>query len=76
MRTEWSPTRYPVTIGNGSETLKTFALCDGACIFIVNASLMNVAGVHGTTDINSKTFQVRIGDQAGKVAERDSNSFE
>ena len=72
----------PVTIGSGSKTLKTFALCDsGASLSFVDESLMktlnltgqpvdlNVAGIHGTSDISSKRLRVRIGDQQGKVKE-------
>ena len=72
----------PVSIGSGSKTVKTFALCDsGASLSFVDESLMkalnltgqpvdlNVAGIHGTSDISSKRFQVRIGDQDGKVKE-------
>ena len=72
----------PVTIGCGSKTLKTFALCDsGASLSFVDESLMetlnltgqpvdlNVAGIHGASDISSKRLRVRIGDQQGKVKE-------
>ena len=72
----------PVTIGSGSKTLKTFALCDsGASLSFVDESLMktlkltgqpvdlNVAGIHGTSDISSKRLRVRIGDQDGRVKE-------
>ena len=72
----------PVTIGSGSKTLKTFALCDsGACLSFVDESLMktlnltgqpvdlNVAGNNGTSDISSKRLRVRIGDQDRKVKE-------
>ena len=72
----------PVTIGSGSKTPKTFALCDsGASLSFVDESLMktqnltgqpvdlNVAGIHGTSDISSKRLRVRIGDQDGKVKE-------
>ena len=72
----------PVTIGSGSKTLKTFALCDsGASLSFVDESLMkalnltghpvdlNVAGIHGTSDISSKRLRIRIGDQDGKVNE-------
>ena len=72
----------PVTIGSGSKTLKTFALCDsGASLSFVDESLMktlnltgqlvdlNVAGIHGASDISSKRLRVRIGDQQGKVKE-------
>ena len=72
----------PVTIGSGSKTLKTFALCDsGASLSFVDESLMralnltgqpvdlNVAGIHGTSDISSKRLRVRIGDQDDKVKE-------
>ena len=72
----------PVTIGRGSKTLKTFALCDsGASLSFVDESLMktlnltgqpvdlNVAGIHGTSDISSKRLRVNIGDQDGKVKE-------
>ena len=72
----------PVTIGSGSKTLKTFALCDsGASLSFVGESLMkalnrtgqpvdlNVAGIHGTSDISSKRLRVKIGDQYGKVNE-------
>ena len=72
----------PVTIGSGSKTLKTFALCDpGASLSFVDESLMkmlnltgqpvdlNVAGIHGTSDISSYRLRVRIGDQDGKVKE-------
>ena len=71
-----------VTIGSGSKTLKTFALCDsGASLSFVNESLMkalnltgqpvdlNVAGIHGTSDISSKRLRVKIGDQDGKFNE-------
>ena len=70
----------PVTIGSGSKTLNTFALCDsGASLSFVDTSLMqtlnltgqpvdlNVAGNHGTSDISSKRLRVNIGDQDGKV---------
>ena len=72
----------PVTIGSGSKTLKTFALCDsGASLSFVDESLMkalnltgqpvdlNVAGIHGKSDISSKRLPVKIGDQDGKVKE-------
>ena len=72
----------PVTIGSGSKTLKTFALCDsGASLSFVDKSLtktlkmsgqpvdLNVAGIHGTSDISSKQLRVRIRDQDGKVKE-------
>ena len=72
----------PVTIESGSKTLKTFALCDsGASLSFVDESLMkklnltgqpvdlNVAGIHGTSDISSKRLRVNIGDQDGKVKE-------
>ena len=72
----------PVTIGSGSKTLKTFALCDsGASLTFVDESLMktlnltgqpvdlNVPGIHGTSDISSKRLRVRIGDQDRKVKE-------
>ena len=72
----------PVLIGRGSKTVKTFALCDsGASLSFVDESLMktlnltgqpvdlNVAGIHGTSDISSKRLRVRIGDQDGKVKE-------
>ena len=70
----------PVSIGSGSKTVKTFALCDsGASLSFVDESLMkalnltgkpvdlNVAGIHGASDISSKRLRVRIGDQQGKV---------
>ena len=72
----------PVLIGSGSKTVKTFASCDsGASLSFVDESLMktlnltgqpvdlNVAGIHGTSDISSKRLRVRIGDQDGKVKE-------
>ena len=72
----------PVTIGSGSKTVKTFALCDsGASLSFVGKSLMktlnltgqpvdlNVAGIHGASDISSKRLRVKIGDQQGKVKE-------
>ena len=72
----------PVPIGSGSKNVKTFALCDsGASLSFVDESLMktlnltgqpvdlNVAGIHGTSDISSKRLRVRIGDQDGKVKE-------
>ena len=72
----------PVTIGSGSKTLKTFALCDsGASLSFVDESLtktlnlagqpvdLNVVGIHGTSDISSKRLRVKIGDQNGKVKE-------
>ena len=72
----------PVTIGSGSTTLKAFALCDsGASLSFVEESLMktlnltgqpvdlNVAGIHGTSDISSKRLRVKLGDQDGKVNE-------
>ena len=72
----------PVTIGSGSTTLKVFALCDsGASLSFVNESLMkalnltgqpvdlNVAGIHGKSDISSKRLRVQIGNQDGKVNE-------
>ena len=72
----------PVTIGSGSKTLNTFALCDsGASLSFVDESLMktlnltgqpvdlNVAGIPGTSDISSKRLRVKIGDQDGKVKE-------
>ena len=72
----------PVTIGSGSKTLKAFALCDsGASLSFVDESLMkalnltgqqvdlNVAGIHGKSDISSKLLRVKIGDQDGKVKE-------
>ena len=72
----------PVSIGSGSKTVKTFVLCDsGASLSFVDESLMktlnltgepvdlNVAGIHGASDISSKRLRVRIGDQQGKVKE-------
>ena len=72
----------PVSIGSGRKTVKTFALCDsGASLSFVDESLMkalnltgqpvdlNVAGIHGTSDISSKRLRVKIGDQDGKVNE-------
>ena len=72
----------PVRIGNVSKSLKTFALCDsGASLSFVDESFMktlnltgqsvdlNVAGIHGTSDISSKRLRVKIGDQDGKVKE-------
>ena len=72
----------PVTIGSGSKTLKTFALCDsGASLSFVDEKLMkmlkltgqpvvlNVAGIHGTSDISSKRLRVKIGDQDGRINE-------
>ena len=72
----------PVTIGSGSKTLKTFALCDsGASLFFVDENLMkmlnlttqsvdlNVAGIHGTSDVSSKRLRVKIGEQDGKNLE-------
>ena len=72
----------PVSIGSGSKIVKTFALCDsGASLSFVDESLMktlkltgqpvdlNVAGIHGASDISSKRLRVRIGDQQGKVKE-------
>ena len=72
----------PVTIGCVSKTLKTFALCDsGASLSFVDESLLktlnltgqpvdlNVAGIHGTSNISSKRLRIRIGDQQGKVKE-------
>ena len=72
----------PVTIGSESKTLKAFALCDsGARLSFVDESLMktlnltgqpvdlNVAGIHGKSDISSKRLRVKIGDQDGKVNE-------
>ena len=69
-----------VTIGSGSKTLKAFVLCDsGASLSFVDESLMkalnltgqpvdlNVAGIHGKSDISSKRLRVKIGDQDGKV---------
>ena len=63
---------FPVSIGSGSKTLKTFALCDsGASLSFVDESLMktlnltgqpvdmNVAGIHGTSDISSKRLRVK-----------------
>ena len=68
----------PVTIGSGNKTLRTFALCDsGASLSFVDESLtkalnltgqpvdLNVAGIHGTSDISSKRLRVTIGDQDG-----------
>ena len=72
----------PLTTAGGSKTLKTFALCaTGASLSFVDESLMktlnltgqpvdlNVAGIHGTSDISSKRFRVKIGDQDVKVNE-------
>ena len=66
----------PVTIGNGSKTLKTFVLCYfGASLLFVDDSLiiglnltgqpvdLNGAGIHGTSDICSIRVRTRIGDQ-------------
>ena len=82
MRSSGVLPHIPVTIGSGSKTLKTFALCDsGASLSFVDESLMktlnltgqpvdlNVAGIHGTSDVSSKRLRVRIGDQDGKVKE-------
>ena len=75
-------TVIPVTIGSGSKTLETFALCDsGASLSFVDENLMkalnltgqlvdlNVTGIHGTSDISSKRLRVKIGDQDGKDKE-------
>ena len=72
----------PVSIGSVSKNVNTFALCDsGASLSFVDESLMktlnltgqpvdlNVAGIHGASDISSKRLRVRIGDQQGKVKE-------
>ena len=72
----------PVSIGSRSKTVKTFALCNsGASLSFVDESLMktlnltgqpvdlNVAGIHGASDISSKRLRVRIGDQQGKIKE-------
>ena len=72
----------PVTIGNGSKSLKMFALCDsGASLYFVDECLiktlnltgqpvdLNVAGIHGTSDNSSKRLRVKIGDQDRKVNE-------
>ena len=72
----------PVSIGSGSKTVKTFALCDsGASLSFVDERLMktlnltgqpvdlNVAGIRGTSDISSKRLRVKIGNQDGKVNE-------
>ena len=72
----------PVTIGSGSKTLKTFALCDSeASLSFVDESLMitlnlsgqpvglNVAGIRGTSDISSERLRVKIGDQCRKFDE-------
>ena len=69
----------PLTIGGGSKTLKTFALCNsGASLSFVDESLMktlnltgqsvnlNVARIHGTSDNSSKRLLVNIGDQRRK----------
>ena len=71
-----------VSIGSRSRTVKTFALCDsGASLSFVDESLMktlnltgqqvdlNIAGIHGTSDISCKRLRVRIGDPDGKVKE-------
>ena len=72
-----------VTIRSGRKSLKTFALCDsGASLSLVDESPMkttlnltgqpvdlNVAGIHGASDISSKRLRVRVGDQQGKVKE-------
>ena len=70
----------PVTIGSGSKTLNTFALCDSeASLSYVDTSLvqrlnrtrqpvdLNVAGNHGTSDISSERLRINIGDKDGKV---------
>ena len=72
----------PVTIRGGSKTQKAFALCVSVySLSIVDESLMetlnltgqsvdlNVAGIHGTSYINSKKLRVNIGNQEGKVKE-------
>ena len=72
----------PVTIGSGSKILKTFTLCDsGASLSFVDESRMktlnltgqpvnlNVAGIHGTSDISSKRLRINIGDQEGQIKE-------
>ena len=69
----------PVTIGSGSKTLKTLALCDSeASLYFVDESLMktlnltgqpvdlNVAWFHGTSVISRKLLRVKIGNQHGK----------
>ena len=63
-----------ITIGSVSKTLKTFALCNSeASLSFVDKSLMktlnltgqpvdlNVAGIHGTSDISSERLRVNIG---------------
>ena len=72
----------PVSIGSGSKTLKTFALCDsGASLSFVDESLMkavnltgqpvglNVAGIHGRSHTSSKGLRVKVGDQDGRLNE-------
>ena len=72
----------PVPIASGIKTLKTLLLCDaGASLSFVDESLkktlnltgqsmdLNVAEIHGTSDISSKQLRVKIGDQDGKVNE-------
>ena len=71
-----------VTIRSGSKTLKTFALCDsGASLSFVDKGLMktlnltgqlvdlNVAGIHGTSDVSSKRLRINSFGQEGKVNE-------
>ena len=72
----------PVTIDSGSKTPKTFAFCDsGTCVLFEDENLikvlnltrqpvdLNVAGIHGTSDISCKRLRVKIGDQDGQVNE-------
>ena len=71
----------PVTIRSGSKTLKSFDLCDsGASLSFVDGSLvktlnltwqpedLNVAGIHGASDISRKRLRVNIGETSMKTS--------
>ena len=73
----------PVTKGSASRTLEMFALSDfgGSLSFVVESLIktssltvqtveLNVAGIHGTSDIINKRFHIKLGDRDRKVEEK------
>ena len=68
----------PVTLGSRHDLLATFVLCvSGDSLSFIDERLMkapnmtgqpvdmNVAGIHGTSDISNKRLRVKIGNQDG-----------
>ena len=70
---EWSASSHTSNNMEGIKILETFALCDSVDVNLIEAETLtgqsvdlNVAGIHGTSDISTKRNRVTIGDQVGK----------